>query len=490
MDVASLKFALLAIISVFMFYLIRGKMRMAFLTVLSLLFIASFSYSLLIYVVTYSLVNYLLGVEIYRSKYKVTLFRTGIVINLLQLFILKYASFVIDPVLFFFNSQVIASKISEIIIPVGISYFTLQGIGYLINVKMGWEKPEKNFIKFTLYLTFYPKFVSGPIERSNHFLPQINETAEFDQKNITEGFRLIFLGFIKKLVVANQLGLFINPVYQNIDSYEGSTLLLVLILQPLFLYFDFSGYTDIAIGVARAYGIKLLPNFDRPFFAENVTTFWKRFHISLASWFNDYIFKQLSFRLRQFKNLATLTALCVTWTLFGIWHGAGWNFMILGALQAVAISYEFFTKRIRLVFFSVLPQSIRIWIGRLITYLFYGVSLVFFFSKNFNTTLLFFSKLRFINICLPVICKPITKAFFVSNYVDIISYFFTFTVLIIFLVFEMISNDNKSKYEQIKIFWTSSEKKYQTIRFLVYYAGILLLFYYGGIQTNFIYYQF
>ncbi len=258
---------------------------------------------------------------------------------------------------------------------------------------MGWEKPENNIFRFLLYITFYPKFISGPIERSNHFIPQLKKEIAFNEENVTSGLRTALLGFFKKVVIANQLGSYITGIYGDPGIYGGNTLLSVILVQPLYLYFDFSGYTDIAIGLSRAFGINLLPNFNRPFLAQNVTTFWKRFHMSLSLWFNDYIFKQTSFKYRKLGKYAAVLSVFLTFTLFGIWHGAGWNFMLLGFLQAVAINYEFFTRKIRYDIFSKLPVKTGLNIGRIITYLFYGISLVFFFSPNLGKMIDFFSGL-------------------------------------------------------------------------------------------------
>lgn len=490
MDITSFKFTILAIVSVLIFYLINKKFRIAYLTLLSCGFIATYNYNLLLYVIVYSLFNYILGRIIPGARNKTALFRAGIILNLTQLIVLNYASFAIDPIFKLLNSPIEISKLSHIIKTVGLSYFTLQGLGYLINIKMGWEKPEKNFFNFLLYITFYPKFLSGPVERSNHFLPQLVTLNSFDRQNVTGGFRLILTGLIKKVVIANQLGLIVTPVYNDINASGGGAILLVILVQPLYLYFDFSGYTDIAIGIAKAFGIKLLPNFDRPFFSENVTTFWKRFHMSLSFWFNDYVFKQVSFKLRKWKNWATIAALFITWTLFGIWHGAGWNFMVLGFLQALAISFEFYTKSKRQVLFSKIPIAFTKWTGRIVTYLFYGVSLVFFFSPNLKAALSYFGKLKSINICLPILCRPITKDFIVNNYLNIFSYFIAFGILFMFLVIEMLSCDIKNKYEKIDILWNGNKNKSQVLRFVTYYFAILLLFFFGGMQTEFVYFQF
>ena len=267
--------------------------------------------------------------------------------------------------------------------------------------------------------------------------------------------------------------------------HGGGMLMLVILIQPLYIYFDFSGYTDIARGIAKTYGITLLPNFDRPFFSENVTTFWKRFHMSLAFWFNEYVFKQLSFKLRRWKTSASVSAVFVTWILFGIWHGAGWNFMVLGLLQALAINFEFFTKRKRQIYFSKIPVFLGKWIGRIVTYLFYGASLVFFFSPDLKTTLQYFDRLQWMNISM-----PITRTQLSDYRVEIFSYSIAFVILIILLILEMISCDMKNKYEKIEILWVSNNLKFQFLRFVIYYVALLLMLFFGGMQTEFIYLQF
>jgi len=490
MDIASFKFTFLALLAVLIFYLLNKKYKVGYLVLLSLSFIASFNYYILIYVVAYSLVNYFLGIALSTSNHKTALFRAGIVFNLVQIIILNYASFAIDPVLRIFNSHVEVTNLSKIIVPVGISYFTLQGIGYLINVKMKWEMPERNILNFLLYIIFFPKYLSGPIERSNHFLPQLNNLGPFNQKNFTEGLRLILLGLIKKNVIANQLSLIVNPVYDNLNVNGDGFNFFIILIQPVYLYFDFSGYTDIAIGTARLFGIRLLPNFDRPFFSESMTVFWRRFHMSLSLWFNDYIFKQTSFRLRKWKTYSTYIAVFLTWILFGIWHGAGWNFMVLGLLQAVAIIFEFITRNHKQILLSKLSNSYSKWIGRIVTYLFYGVSLVFFFSPNLETSILFFRKINLLNIQPSLIFNLIDKEWWTLNYVDFISYFISIGLIIIFMTIEMISIDMKIRYEKLLLLWNGNKYRSQLLRFFIYYLGIFLVFYFGTMQKEFVYFQF
>ena len=207
-------------------------------------------------------------------------------------------------------------------------------------------------------------------------------------------------------------------------------------MQPLYLYLDFSGYTDIAIGLAKSFGISVPRNFNRPYLAENISNFWKRFHISLSSWFHDYVFIRTIFRYRKWRKQSTVIALFITWILFGIWHGAGWNFMFLGLLQALAIYFEFLTKKWRAKVFLRIPGFWRRWLGRLVTYFFYSISLVFFFSPDLRSGFLFLINLPFSSMHLSV---------------DIFQWpYIIIMVFIIFLIgLEIIQEDYNSLYKNI-----------------------------------------
>ena len=473
MDIISVPFAICALISIVLFYLLKPQLRLWYLAFLSCCFIVSYDLNLLIYVFLFSACNYYFGKKIEVSKNKKALFRTGLIINVLQLIILNYASFAIDPIFRLFDISSASSQISGIIVPLGISYFTLQGIGYLINIKMGWEKPESGFIDFLLYIIFFPKFLSGPIERSNHFLPQVKALKPFDDHQVMDGLKIALIGFFKKVVIANQLGTVVTGAYSDISNYSGSDLWFVVLIQPLYLYFDFSGYTDIAIGISKAYGIDLLPNFNKPFLAENVTTFWKRFHMSLSLWFNDYVFKQLSFKYRRWGKSAAVLAVFVTFTLFGIWHGAGWNFMILGLVQAIAINYEFFTKRERMKLFSKMPGFARIWSGRFFTYLFFGFSLVFFFAHDLNGAFDVIQGL--FNLSLPLKFANLNLWFLLA---------ICFALVILSL--EFIDQDLTVVSVRVHNFWLN----HRFIRVLIYYLMTILIMSHIGKKLVFIYQTF
>lgn len=477
MQITSLYFIILSIISVFIYYLLNHRYRALFLTVLSCGFIATYSYILLIYVLAYAIINYVIGMKIPDSRSKKTLFITGLVFNITQLVLLKYVSFTLNPLLHLLHVNLDLTIIPRIIIPVGVSFFTMQGIGYLVNIKMGWEKPEKNFIHFLLYLIFYPRFLSGPVDRSNKFIPQLKEKKLFNEAQVIDGLRLILFGLFKKVAIANQLAPVVLGAYGDLGSADTNSLLIVLLIQPIYIYFDFSGYTDIAFGVARLFGLELRPNFKRPFLAETVTDFWKRFHISLASWFHDYVYMRTFFRYRKWGKNATTFALFVTWLLFGIWHGAGWTFMLLGLMQALAIYYEFSTKRWRNRVFSKMPKVPRILMGRILTYLFYGVSLVFFFAPDLNSVFLFFSKLFPIEAYIPM---------GIRNEIYLLVMFF----VVVLMTFEIIQNDFGKAFTRIEAFWLGKQSWNTIFRWALYILVITVVIVFNRDVQQFIYFQF
>jgi len=477
MQITSLYFIILSIISVFIYYLLNHRYRALFLTVLSCGFIATYSYILLIYVMAYAVINYVIGMKIPDSKSKKALFITGLVFNITQLVLLKYVSFTLNPLLHLLHVNLDLTIISRIIVPVGVSFFTMQGIGYLVNVKMGWEKPESNFIHFLLYLIFYPRFLSGPVDRSNKFIPQLKENKLFNQEKVIDGLRLILFGLFKKVAIANQLAPVVVGAYTDLGSADTGSLLIVLLIQPIYIYFDFSGYTDIAFGVARTFGLELRPNFKRPFLAETVTDFWKRFHISLASWFHDYVYMRTFFRYRKWGKNATTFALFVTWLLFGIWHGAGWTFMLLGIMQALAIYYEFSTKKWRNRVFSKMPKAPRILMGRILTYLFYGISLVFFFAPDLNSAFLFFSKLFPLEGYIPM---------GIRNEIYLLVMFF----VVVLMTFEIIRNDFGKAFTRIEAFWLGKQSWNTIFRWALYILVITIVIIFNKDVQQFIYFQF
>lgn len=268
----------------------------------------------------------------------------------------------------------------EIALPLGLSYYTFQHIGYITDVYRGSISAEKNILHFSLFTLFFPKLLVGPIERAHRFLPQLAKRISFQKENLIEGGKRIAWGLFKKLVVADRISIYEDSVMSHSADHSGLTLLFATLLYTFQVYADFSGYTDIALGSARLFGINLMENFKQPLFAKNVGDFWRRWHISLSSWVNDYIFNPLVLKRRDWGNWGVFYALLISFVVIGIWHGASWNYFFFGVLQAFALIYEMLTRRARKKISQKVYPAVYHTTSVLLTFLFVTFSLIIFRS--------------------------------------------------------------------------------------------------------------
>lgn len=260
--------------------------------------------------------------------------------NLGMLFFFKYFNFFnrnVAVLLSFFNVSYQPLSL-DILLPVGISFYTFQTLSYTIDVYRGDIAAERDFFTFALYVSFFPQLVAGPIERSTNLLPQFCRYNEFDAKRAASGLRLMLFGFFKKVVIADRLAVIVNTVYNNYTSYNGVYYIIATIAFAYQIFCDFSGYSDIARGCARIMGFELMVNFERPYFSKSVTEFWRRWHISLSTWFRDYLYIPLGGSRKGY--LRTLLNLFIVFLVSGLWHGASWTFVVWGALNGIAIVFE------------------------------------------------------------------------------------------------------------------------------------------------------
>jgi len=333
-----------------LYYTINPKAQKAILFLASSFFIGTFSLWFLGYTFLFIIINYVFALLIDKYKQNEKLQKifcnVGIALNISSLVFFKYINFIIENLISYFSAfhHPLSLHGLNLIIPIGISYYTFQGISYLLQIYRGHETMEKNVLVFSNYFLFFPKFLAGPIELSKTFIPQLKINHNFIYEDVKAGFQLILWGAFKKMVIADRLAMIIHGVYSDVGQFSGNPLIITFLLQPLHLYCDFSGYTDIALGIGRAFGLNLTPNFNRPFFSTSVTMFWRRWHMSLSNWCNEFIFKRLSFKMRKWGKWASVFAVFITFLVIGVWHGPGWKFIILGLLQGIAINYEFFTK--------------------------------------------------------------------------------------------------------------------------------------------------
>lgn len=370
------------------YYLVNDKYKLFVLFFCSIIFISFLSISVAIFSLLFTILNFLLGLGLEKynnyTSTKNKIFWIGIILDIAILSFFKYFNPLfheIDSTLF--NSGIYSHfPYRSIMIPIGISYYTFQSMGYLIRIDRGSEKAEHNFFAFGTYLLFFPKFLSGPVERSNHFLPQLSKPVKFDQKNIETGARLFIWGLFKKIVIADNLFGAVSKIYGDVHNFAGISLIILMIIQIIYIYCDFSGYTDMALGLAKLFGIDLIDNFNRPLLSKNISEFWRRWHISLSSWCNDFIYNPFIVKFRRFGNNAVITGIFLTFFIVGIWHGANLTFIILGLLQGIAIVYEFYTKRARLKYASRFSKKTVNRISRLIVFCFMTFSMIFFFSNS------------------------------------------------------------------------------------------------------------
>ena len=238
----------------------------------------------------------------------------------------------------------LSGALSKAVISIGVSYYTFQAISYQVDVYLEIEEPEKHFGLYALYLAFFPKLLQGPIERAGDLLPQLKQPYQFDHDKMRSGMLLFSWGLFKKVVIADRLSLMVNAVYNDVHSFTGISLILATYLYAMQIYFDFSGYTDMALGTARMFNINLTQNFNSPYAARSIADFWRKWHISFSNWILDYIFKPLQMRWREAKTWGTASALIVTFLVSGLWHGASWGFIVWGLLHGLYLAMAIFCK--------------------------------------------------------------------------------------------------------------------------------------------------
>ncbi len=259
----------------------------------------------------------------------------GVIVPLVILGFFKYFNFFLDSFSSLINKDL---DVLAIILPVGISFYTFQALSYVIDVKRGKISVEKNFVKLALYISFFPQLVAGPIVKASEFLPQLNEERRINIKNVEIGIQLMVVGLFKKIVIADHLSVFVDDVFNTPAAYSWVSIILAVVSYSIQIYFDFSGYSDIAIGCAKCFGYDFCPNFNMPYISENVTVFWRRWHISLSTWLKEYLYIPLGGnrkgKTRQYINLF------ITMLLGGLWHGASWTFVFWGALHGVALCID------------------------------------------------------------------------------------------------------------------------------------------------------
>lgn len=433
----SFKFLLFfPIVTVIYFFIKKEKIKLIWLLIASYFFYMCWSpkYALLMLLSTF--ITYISGILISKSKSdvqkKLVLF-FSLVSNLGILFCFKYLNFIID------NINLVFSKIGidtvsnfNILLPVGISFYTFQALSYSMDVYRKDVEVEKSFIKYALFVSFFPQLVAGPIEKSKDFLQQFQREHKFNYKAFLDGFLLMLGGFLLKLIIADRAAIIVNSVYNNVTSYTGLTLILATFLFAIQIYCDFYSYSVIAKGSALILGYKLSDNFDRPYLATSIKNFWRKWHISLSTWFKEYLYFPLGGS--KVKKIKIIRNILIVFITSGLWHGAAWTFIVWGFLHALYQIVGMVTENIRNVFLEKinLDKNSRLHkiIQVMITFVLVDFAWIFFRANNINDAIYVVKNiLNFSN------SLSISKLG-----LDIYNFILLFITIILLIIYELMSN--------------------------------------------------
>ncbi len=477
----SLEFLIFLPIVFFFYWIVLSKnlkIQNSFILLSSYIFYGWWDWRYLSLIVMSTIIDYFMGLRIYNSvenKTKKFYLWISIFFNLSVLGFFKYFNFFINSwidLLRLIGFEKQDTTLFKIIVPVGISFYTFQTMSYTLDIYYKKLKPNKDFISFATFVSFFPQLVAGPIERAKNLLPQINTARSFSYMQGIEGLRLILWGLFKKVVVADTLSIHVNMIFEDYNAYNGGVLFVGLIYFSFQIYCDFSGYSDIAIGTAKLLGLELMSNFKFPYFAKSLPQFWKRWHISLSTWFRDYLYIPLG----GSKNgkIITIKNLFIVFLVSGMWHGASWTFVIWGIVHvmfyipSIIIPGNHVYKKDLNNKESFLKLLNRIFqIGT--TYFFTTLSWVFFRSENINDALGYLIN-TFKNFDFPN-----------SNRGGI-----PFILLLIFIEKFI----HKTERDLFSIKWIRSKKIKQILRILIYYGMVSSIIHFSKFEKPFIYFQF
>ena len=362
------------------------RFRIGLLLTASYYFYMSWNIKYVVLILFTTIVSYSAALLIAKTsslrtkKYILTL---SLIACLGVLFMFKYFNFFTGAVVDFLNMFAIHlhPMTLKLLLPVGISFYTFQTLGYVIDVYRGTTKPERNFWVYATFISFFPQLVAGPIERTNNLLPQIKAVHEFKYEQAVYGVKLMTWGFFKKLCIADVLAGYVDGVFADVYSYQGFALALTIFFFSLQIYCDFSGYSDIARGCSKMLGIELMENFRSPYFSASLREFWSRWHISLSTWFRDYVYIPLGgSRVGKFRHNVNLL---LTFMISGLWHGANWTFLVWGMLHGLGQVVENALTPQKKQEVHGLKWSVRV----LVTFLFAMFAWIFFRTQSFGEAL-------------------------------------------------------------------------------------------------------
>ena len=464
---------------VFVLYWVLNKKSPKFQNLLllgaSYYFYASWDWRFLFLLMFSTLLDYYSGLQLQSNKNENTRklwFWSSIVINLGFLAVFKYYNFFADSMALALSN--LGFKVSlwslKVILPVGISFYTFHGLSYVIDVYKRRIEPESNFVDYSLFVSFFPLLVAGPIERATHLLPQIKVRRSFDYTKAIDGLRQILWGLVKKVVIADQCAIYANDIFNNSANFSGSTLVMGAFFFAIQIYGDFSGYSDMALGTARLFGIELLQNFSYPYFSRDIAEFWRRWHISLSTWFKDYLYIPLGGS--KGNTWSKVRNTFVVFLVSGFWHGANWTFVAWGALNALFIMPSILLKtnrnNLNVVAQGKIFPTPKELMYMVITFSLTCFAWIFFRAENISHALQYISSMA--NASIFSIPEVLPKKYFI--------------VLLLFFVIEWAGREQKFALEVFGLRWN------RVFRWLFYYVLCIAIICMSGEEEQFIYFQF
>lgn len=451
------------------------KVQNALIVAASYTFYGWWDYRFLSLIIFSSLVDYSIGVLLNKTEKKQKrkwLLLLSIIVNIGFLGFFKYFNFFAESfadAFTLFGKHIEPTRLN-VILPVGISFYTFQTLSYSIDVYKRKLKPTKDIVAFFAFVSFFPQLVAGPIERATNLLPQFYSKRTFSYGQATDGMRQILWGLFKKIVIADNAAIIVNDVFANYDTLPGSTLVLGAIFFAFQIYGDFSGYSDIAIGTARLFGFNLMRNFAFPYFSRDIAEFWRRWHISLSTWFRDYVYIPLGGS--KGSIMIKLRNTFVIFIVSGFWHGANWTFIVWGALNAIYFLPLLLTKRNRkntdIAAKGNLLPSFREFISISLTFGLTVFAWIFFRAESLSQAFDYISR---------IFSTSIIQAPKAINWHLV-------PVLIFFIIAEWLQRDKQHALQ------LSSLKISKPFRWAIYYIIIVAIIYFRGEPQEFIYFQF
>ena len=470
-----------AVVFSLFYFVLKGKMKPqnVLLLIASYAFYAWANWKILPLLAVTTAVFYGLGLAIFDAKTeksKTWFTILGVVFGVGVLLYFKYFNFFISSFKDLFELFGLQTNLYtfKIIVPIGISFYTFRLLSYIIDIHNEEIEPTCDIIVFATYVAFFPCILSGPIDRPAALIPQLQSKREFDYPLAVDGVRQFLWGLFKKVVIADNCAVYVTQVFENYQGQTGSTLLLAAVFYSFQLYTDFSGYTDMAIGVSKILGFRVAKNFDYPFFAQNIAEFWRKWHISLTSWLTDYIFTPLNFMWRDWHKWGTILAIIINFVICGLWHGANWTFVLWGFYSGLLfipliLSGAMFKQNKIETYKCGFPKP-RVLLNILLTFGLFTIGMVIARSDSIGQAFEYLGGMMNKNLLsMPLI---INRTYYMMM------------IIFIMIIVEWMGRKNQFGLEKLGMTWKP------VFRYAMYYAIVLLIVLFGGKEQVFIYFQF